>query len=402
MNPEFAAEGAAGPAPALREDLAEALALAALSPSSHNSQPWEVLVVESAARRLELSRWLRERSSAPEAGPEEAWLLVALNRDRCLRALPAFALEMNLSCGAYLESLWLGLEARGREARIAWVEGEDGGPPPLPEGWPESWRAVALVRVGRKRPSGPEPAAADESDLIGLRERITNRGPYAAGTVGGDIEESLAAAGSGAFPEAGGAFETVVIRDPATLARLGAFVAATAGVEFEDEAAWEETYRHLRFGGEADAEGATGLPVSQLFGPLPGWARRLLRRLLAPAAMRRLKRLGLPGLLARQLGELVGASPLAVLLVFKAQHPGPDLQLAAGGRLLRVWLAATRRGLALHPVSVVLQHPSLRQRLESEFGLPGRVFFLARAGIPLRQFPPAPKRFTAWDSILVM
>lgn len=398
MKPLHAEQGAAEAATAVREDLAAALAAAALSPSSHNSQPWEVLVVESEARRLELRRWLRERPAALEAEPEAAWLLVALDRDRCLRALPSFELEMNLSCGAYLESLWLGLEARGRAARIAWTAGEDGSLPPLPEGWPGSWRAVALVRVGQPRPAGPAPAAV--ADAARLRGRITNRGPYAAKAVGGDIQACLAAAGSGAFPEADAAFKLVAIQDPAVLARLGAFVAATADAEFEDAAAWEETYRHLRFGDESGE--ATGLPVSQLFGPVPAWARRLLQAVLAPASMRRLKRLGLPRLLAHQLGGLVGAAPLAVLLVSGVENPGPDLQLAAGGRLLRAWLAATGQGLAWHPVSVVLQHAALRQRLEREFGLPGRALFLARAGIPLQPFPPAPKRAVAWDNLLII
>jgi hypothetical protein len=46
----------------------------------------------------------------------------------------------------------------------------------------------------------------------------------------------------------------------------------------------------------------------------------------------------------------------------------------------------------VHPVSVILQHPSIRRRFEQALGLKGPVFFFCRVGFPSTSFPPAPKR----------
>ncbi len=382
------------------EGLQRALEIASFSPSSHNSQPWEILVVTGEQRRSMLREWLRTRAAACISSESEAaWLIVALNRERCLRALPAFKLEMNLSCGAYVESLLLGLWVQGLRASVAWVNSGTIGRPPVKEDWPDAWHPLVIVEVGRYC----QPVSDElKTEVAALPRRITNRGPYAGKTISQECVRTLINAGSRVFPESGSALKVSLIRDRRSLKRLGAFIAETAGVEFENGQVWQETYRYLRFGGDKGEGTVTGLPVQQLFGPMPACLRWVLKWVLAPASMRWLKYAGLPGLLSSRLGSLVAAGPMFVLLAFKDDQPDLALQLAAGGCLLGVWIAATRAGLALHPVSVILQHPQLRSRFQKEFNFAGRVFFVARAGVPLREFPPAPKRPVTLSRILTV
>ena len=60
-----------------------------------------------------------------------------------------------------------------------------------------------------------------------------------------------------------------------------------------------------------------------------------------------------------------------------------DDRVAAGGRLLRTWLALARHGLAVHPLSQLIDCPATAARLAERVGaVPLAVF---RVGRPVRE-----------------
>ncbi|MFW6695386.1 RedV protein [Streptomyces sp. MAR4 CNX-425] len=395
--------------------LREASGVAALSPSSHNCQPWGVGHVTGRAGRDAVAAAL-----GPEPGEAgDRWLALALDRSRELTALPAHALEMEVSCGAYWYVLLRALRAQGWDCvRGGAVTGRHRTALPAAAGdaWPRAWLPLAVAAL---RPSGREPAAASgaagrASALAELRAvaraRRTNRGAYRPEGITPQGWEALDRTRPWAAerPFAGAADVRVRhLRTPAERERLAALVARYAGRDFSHRRAWRETHGYLRWSAADARAGGDGLPVTQLFGPLsaPGLLRKRLA--LAPSAMRLLRWTGYPGRLAAGLATLVRDAPAAVVMSLAGgsggpegpEGPGTEAALHGGARLADYWFRATRAGLALHPVSVVLQHDDARRELAEAFGIEGRAFFLSRIGYPACAFPPTPRRVAAHRSV---
>ena len=146
----------------------------------------------------------------------------------------------------------------------------------------------------------------------------------------------------------------------------------------------------MRFGTREIETATDGFAITQLLGPTPAVVRQLLRLGLSPTAMRMLRYVGIPTAMARALGALVGAAPLLVRV--SVDRPSPGTELVAGGVAMDVWMRATAAGLALHPVSAILQHDDLRERFQRTLGLAGRAVFFARVGYPTATFPSTPRR----------
>ncbi|PTL85497.1 hypothetical protein DAT35_01895 [Vitiosangium sp. GDMCC 1.1324] len=372
--------------PTLEKLLREAARDAALSPSSHNAQPCELALLSSdeACRAL-------AGAGAPLG--EGVYVAVALDPARCLCALPAHRTEMLMSGGIYVEALSIALAARGVRASLRW---RLGGVPPAVVRLLAPWEPLAVLHLT------PAPVDAGAVALLPLlAARRTNRSPYRSEPLDPAIVEAVRAAASRAFPESSEECGLVALTDRNVLVRAGDVVARYGALEFTHAAAWHETYAHIRFGPEVIRQAETGLPITHLLAKqLPGWQQALLRVLLSPASIRALRPLGLARSMARQSGTLLERSGMLLYLHFHAEDPSEATQVAAGGRLLATWLALAARGGALHPVSVMMQHPEPRQRLISELGLPpGRGFFFARAGVPAEEMPPAPRRRNAAERV---
>jgi nitroreductase len=376
-------------APFLEPVLREAARDAALSPSSHNAQPCELVLLAS-------DEALRALTEAGAPAGEGTYVAVALDPARCLSALPAHRTEMLVSGGIYTEALATALAARGIRVNLHW---RIGGVPSGVARLLAPWEPVAVLHL---TPSGAKDSEA-VAQLPLLAARMTNRSPYRSEPMPPEVVEELRQAASRAFPEAREVCGVVSLTDRSILAKAGQLVGRYSDRDFTHEAAWRETYAHMRFGPEVIREAETGLPITHLLAkPLPGWQQALLRKVLSPAAMRVLRPLGLARSLARESGRAIAGSGMVLYLHFHEEEPSEATQVAAGGRLLALWLALTARGLALHPVSVMVQHPELRRLLVSELGLPpGRGFFFARAGVPASQLPPAPKRRNAAERVRV-
>jgi hypothetical protein len=284
---------------------------------------------------------------------------------------------MTLSCGMYWGLLTEALPALGwrvaatrvTDGTAAWAFGE---------GWPRAWSPLSVASLDR-RPA--DPAALASLRALAARRR-TNRGRYRADIPCTQPLELLSA---------GSPAEIRHVHDARVRAAVASLIARHGGRDFAHASAWRETHSFIRTD-ETDArQHGDGFTLEQLLGPMSGPRRRLMRAALAPATMRALSRLGYHRLLAARLGRAVRQSPRLVVVTIPHTDPGAGDLVRAGAVIARYWLAVTRHGLALHPVSVVLQHDDVRRRLQDVLGVPGRAVFLARLGTPLTEVPQTPR-----------
>ncbi|BCL32965.1 RedV protein [Streptomyces aurantiacus] len=394
--------------------LREAADIAALSPSSHNCQPWGVAwpvssgARQAAARRVDEARGGgtsaesisdgSDGSDGCDGSSRSEYVVLALDRERELTSLPAHAVEMQLSCGAYLQILLRSLALLGWSTDgIGFVEPRPGEQERgrsdfhrrLGDTWPASWSPLCAVRLRR---TGPPSGALAELRRT-ARARVTNRAPYRTEAVEPAVLAGLRAPSAGV---AEGAEVTVrhLVAD-SERAVFADVVARHGGRDFSHRQAWRETHSFLRRNeAEAAAQG-DGFALSQLFGPMSGPRRLALRTALAPTTMRVLRYAGYHRVLARQLARVVRPTPVVVAMSFADSVPGLEATVRGGAHLAEYWMRATDAGLALHPVSVVLQHDDVRTELQDRLGLPGRTFFVSRLGRSLTEFPPSRRRIAS-------
>ncbi len=349
-----------------RRTVRTAIADAFLAPSSHNSQPWAVV----------WSRGESARSARPGESSGIDNLTVCLARRACVTALPAHRSEMLVSAGAFVENLVCSLAAQGVRATTGHALA---GTRSIPAGW----EPVAGVGL-----EGSDPEAEGADLRSWFRRRATNRGPFAP-DLPITAESRVSGTTSQAFPEAAEACRLHVITDRGRLRHLGGFIERHGAREFTDRDAWSETFGYIRFRRQAQ----DGLPIDLLMGRRLGSVERpLLRLAMTPRVMSMLARMGLGRSIARGLGKSVAAAPMALYLHARSESPGREDRVAAGALLQAAWLSLARIGVALHPISVILQHEDVRRALREECELPpGRGLVFARAGVPRVTLPPAPR-----------
>lgn len=350
----------------------DAVDVARLAPSSHNCQPWALASLESGDAARTVAGWLGQPRH-----DDERWLLLGIDPEHALSALPSLATEMQLSCGMFLQLLVAALGEQGVAARVVPCEGR----PPI-AGYPDAWMPVAAVAIV---PGVPQNAAWSTRLAA---DRRTNRAPYQDHIVSHATTDSLAGA-TALFGDRGDV-SIQLITDRDAVRAVGKFVGRHASIDFADLETWAETFQYIRFGTEVAAD---GFPITQLFGPLPVAIRQVLRLALSPRAMRVLRHVGAPHLMARGLGKLVGRAPLLVCV--SVTSTSPLAALTAGGVAMDLWMRATAAGLALHPVSALLQHHELRERFQRLVVPRGRAVFFARVGLPTTTFPPTARRSPA-------
>ncbi|WP_338896093.1 RedV protein [Streptomyces sp. TG1A-60] len=381
--------------------LHQAAEIAALSPSSHNCQPWAVAWPASPDARRAAASLLGEPSGDASdhngngGTTEDEYLLLAIDREKQLSSLPAHAVEMVVSCGAYWQILLRALAAQGWSAdRLHFVDqvpdgsetGKSSGDWALGGTWPTTWSPLCAVRLRWEEGTSDSLAELHRT----ARARRTNRAPY---RPEGIDPATLAGLSSPSTAAAEGADVTVrhLVTD-AERADFADFVARHGGRDFSHPLAWRETHSYFRWS-RADAEAhGDGFPLSQLFGPMSWPRRHVMRIALAPMTMRVLRHVGYHRVLARQLAHTVRPTPAIVAMSFADRAPSPEAVVRGGAQLAEYWLRATDTGLVLHPVSIVLQHDDLRTELEDRWELPGRAFFVSRLGRPTTAFPPSPRR----------
>ncbi|HZU57919.1 MAG TPA: hypothetical protein VFA06_18745 [Actinocrinis sp.] len=358
--------------------MSQAAKVAALSPSSHNCQPWALAHLAGDEARSAAAKLFHD----DVAGPHR-YLALALDQDRRLTALAAHGLEMLLSCGLYGQLLVRALAAQGWTLAQAGFLEEDA--PKLHPRWPERWTALGVLKLV----PGVHAAESMSELSAAAAARCTNRAPYLNEQLDPAVLEELKAPGT-ALCENHDIQVHHLFRaeDRSQFARL---LARHGGRDFSDLTAWSETFSFIRSPQEAAGHG-DGFTLAQLFGPMRPTRRHLMKLALAPRTMRALRHLGYPRLLAGQLAALTRETPTISILSLPTAAPTAHDILRAGAYLTDYWLRATRSGLAIHPLSILLQHEDARRDLQSRFNLPGRVFFVARLGRPTRAFPRTARR----------
>lgn len=357
-----------------------ALRVAALSPSSHNCQPWAVIWLESETARRALTRF------GVLARADHEYVTIALDLDRVLGALPGHALEMELSCGAFLYALVTRARSLGCELASVdyhaqrltfgdWAHGTQ--------------RLQAQCTLGLSTASARVGSLAS-ADAVLWSRRVTQRGPYRPTPIANDVVRQLeeACATVRIDPALASSARLHVFQAASALDRASRVIQRYAALDYTHPSAWAETYRFIRFGGAA----RDGLPIKLLLGELPATHRRLAQLLLAPGCMPLLRRAGVPKLLAAQAAAQFRAGPALMVLTLNEDDAPLPPRLAAGCALMQTWLNATRHGLSIHPLSVLVQHDEARCALQEALGLQRRLFFFARLGEPCNPWMPAPKR----------
>jgi hypothetical protein len=289
-----------------RQDLEEMVGSATLAPSPDNNQPW--LFEPLPDGRLLLSH---DESRALPSDVDLMFSMIAL--------------------GAALENLCLAAQQKGWQPRV--------------EGPPERL-TIRFLPVGT-----PDPLFAF------LAQRATCRKPFARQAVAPEALHELEAALHD-HPET--ALRWVSDRDG--IWRVAKLTAATDRIRFEYPSFHEELHRQLRLTPAEVETTRDGLDFRTL--ELPPPAAWVLRWLRPWKRMSFLNRLGLSRLFAVQSALLIRSTGTIGLL--STRRHTRDGYLDAGRALQRVWLTATKLGLAFHPLGSVPIFLSRLTRLEGE------------------------------------
>jgi nitroreductase len=310
----------AGAASALPEPIGAILHDAALAPSSHNSQPWRVVV-------------------------EPARLVIYADLQRALHDVDPAGRELRLSLGAFVENLVTSAAARGLACRVD-VTGEADLEQPVAE--------IGLARAPRSA-----------YPLERLRQRCTVRHGLGSAALPRDAIARLVAADPSAVRFIDG-------RSPAAAAIREATVAAFRQQTGRDSAQ-RELSRWTRFGNDAVRTHRDGLTTASMgITGLSSWYVRAFYDeddVMAAGFRRRSIEMT-----AEQVREAGG------WLVVTSRDDQPGSILEAGRVYERLALIARECGVGLHPMSQALEEAPYRAQLLGALALDGVAQLVVRAG----------------------
>lgn len=339
----------------------QVVALALLAPSGHNMQPWRV--------RLD-----------PD-DPSAMELLVAT--DRLTPVVDPLARQTLVSQGTFLEYMRVAGEHLGLAVSVTLFPDGQPDPSDLPASLERN--PVACVEVTR---GAAEEGPWESPEYAAMFASDTNRAAFAdrAVTAAQTVDLVDAATRAGHLP--GVASVEVEVRDsPGDLAEIAALARRGTDIESRLAPAGAETaavFRSderrknaARFGFSVEGQGTSGVSMyltQGLVTLVPGL-------LSADAQADRLR---------RSTREALAHTP--AFLVVRTPDDTPAGQVAAGMAHARTCLRARALGLAVQPLSQVLEeYPQMAQeyarahRLVAPEG--GTVQMLLRLGVPTREFP---------------
>ena len=367
----------------LEQNLKEAAKFANLAPSSHNSQPWELVFVQSEKGKDSLEKFFQLEHNTSNLG----YIIICLNKKRNLIALKAHRLEMLMSCGAFLELLAQNLKNQGWNASYCWAN--ENGIPSLKELFdklPEFWEPVTIFALNKEENTDKVISQVD------IKKRTTNRGPYKTNDINISPENAKKLQ-SLSFPEKVKDCQVTLVQEKEQIKKFASFVARYGDTDFTHKQAWRETYSFIHFSDSQIEKAEYGFGVTHIFGPMSKFMKKFYQIFLHPKTMQILKYFGYAKYVAYEFGKLVNLSPMLAYLNFKDNQPNIATQIAGGSIMMNFWLKMAEHNLALHPVSIILQHKKIRIKLQKEMELPeGRAFFFTRIGVPIVDFPPSLRR----------
>jgi hypothetical protein len=289
------------------------------APSAHNTQPWVLSYGSEGAGELRID--VDPARSLPGSDPT--------GRD------------LALGVGAFVESCLIVAAATGLPARAEVHAGE---------------RGVPAVRIVPGRSVYATPFTARD-----VADRRVARGPYLPGPVPAAVLADLGP-GVAAVPAAD------LVEDLAVADRW-LFATRAAATELEEWVRLTPRHPRYRLDGLSDRALALSRPEAWAL----AWALRGLRTV---PVLRR----GLPRLLAAAGRDLLRGDGTVLVLTASPGEEGVEGRVAAGRRLQRTWLALARHGLAVHPLSQLLDCPATAVRMRDRVGAEPLAVF--RAGRP--------------------
>ena len=346
--PASAVAAWAGPAPDLVDPRERALAWAILAPNPHNIQPWLADLREPGAVTL------------------------FIDQDRLLPMTDPHGRQITIGHGTFLELLDIAARQAGFRLEIElYPEGEHG---------PGAIEATPVARITFHG----QPAIERDPLFAFITERRSTKTPYDPARPPSDAARASLAR---AVRDETMALE--IVTEPVALERLKEIGRQAMEVEIATPRTHAESVRLMRIGAAAIAADPDGIDLN---GPLFWWLQRL-GLMTQDKAMT-------PGTLAYQggldyaLGWVAGTPAMGWLTT---SGNGRREQIAAGRAYLRLDLEAARQGLAIHPLSQVLQEYPEMTELRLQFQEATRtpdghtVQMLFRLGYADRP-APAPRR----------
>ncbi|MBQ4844630.1 nitroreductase [Pseudoalteromonas sp. MMG005] len=332
------------PCKPLADLVAQCVELAKLVPSSHNCQPWEV-------------QWYAQ------SVPFDGCLQIGFNRENMINALPALQNEMWMSLAGFSTVLINLLESLGAKCVIS---------SPIVQGVHISaCEHSYLLEVHLSyHPTQPDLAKFHHIKSL-LEQRHTHRGALR-GCAKLMPQKHILTTELWHNPNI--RWLSLDTRKHQQTAEL---VSQFASQDFKHANAWKETYRFIDFSKTPNSD--RGFNIQQLMGPMSLFKRRFHQVLLNPITMTLLAKFGLAEHMAKTLGELTAHSTQIICLYQNAQQSTYDW-LCAGQKMIEMWLQATAQGLAVHPLSVLLQHPDAKAALHHNLGPQYFPLFIARVG----------------------
>jgi nitroreductase len=282
---------------------------------------------------------IRAATLAPSADNNQPWRFQFDDQHRLIvehdpsRALPSdidrmFDLQ---ALGAAIENICIAARQHGFAGRVTCLAGS----------------APAVARIEFLPGAQPDPL------FPSLAERCTCRRAYSRRPVANGTLSRLADAASAVAPDV--RVDWITARSQ--IRRMARLVAASDRGRFEYRAFHAELYRQLRFSA-ADVERARdGLDVRLL--ALPPGGSLVLRMLRSWNTMSLLNRFGLSRLLT--LSSALAVWQSGGVGAISVTRDAPADFLAAGRAFERLWLAAAREMVAIHPLGSL---PILLRRLE--------------------------------------
>lgn len=280
----------------------------------------------------ELVHLLRYAIQAPSSHNSQPWryrvrdgrIDIHANLDRWLRVADADRRELHISLGCAIENLLIAIEHQEWGAAVRYL------PDPSREDFIAS---VTVTRFGMRSRHRP----AELFDAIDRRR--TNHGRYADHQIGEDLLDRLRACV--VDPE----LRLVLVSDEAFHGVAEAMVLAADVVQFSNPAYRQELAHWI-------GQGAFGTP----------WLMSRLGRLA-------MAHLDLSGHYAERDAELMRSAPVFGVLL--GRDDSRRTQILAGQTFERIFLMATALGLALQPMSQLVQVEDFRAELSSLLGGPG-------------------------------
>lgn len=345
--PESAIAPWQGPGEGLTDPRLRAAAVAMLAPNPHNMQSWTVRLHgdDRLSLHVDLTRLL------PDTDP--------------------FARQILIGQGTFLELFRMAAAAEGWRAEMTLLP-EGAFPPDRLDG-----RSVADIRLVRDTSLRPDPLFAHHRNRRSIKEVFDTGKPVS------DSELAAVAA------HAGDGFAFPTTRDPSRRQALRDLAEQALVKEIETPRTLKESVDLMRIGPAEVAANPDGI---DLLGPMMWWGSRL--------GFVSRQDILTPGTQSFQVGLDMARDQAQSAMAF-GWLVTPDnsrlSQLTAGMRYLRLNLAATAAGVAMHPMSQLLQEYPEMAELQRDFldtvGIekPQHVQMLVRFGHAERP-GPSPRR----------